>query len=120
MARFDFNLVIGDSYPPGDAGAFTMTFKSGPDVDNLVPYDLTNATIGGELSEVQGGPSLVTFEITKLNQGATPGRFSWRIPASQTAALERKRYFWRLFISWPGSNSKTTLLEGRVGLSYAH
>lgn len=118
--RYDFNLLIGDSYPPGDDASFTVTYSTGPSLFDLTPYDLSTATIEGELCEVQGGENLVNFEIVKFDQDIDPGKFSWRIPASETSALERKRYFWRLYIAWPGSDSKTTLLEGRLGCGHAH
>lgn len=119
-ARFDFDLVVGDSYPPGDGAKFTVTLSTGPDLDNLSPYDLSSAVIGAELSAVKGGDSIVTFETEILNQVTNEGQFTWRIPASETADLTPGRRPWRLFITWADTDSKTTILEGIVSVSYAH
>ena len=54
--RFDFDLVIGDSYPPGDDAVFVVTYLVRPTVGaDPTPYDITDATLGAELSQTKGG-----------------------------------------------------------------
>lgn len=114
--RYDFDLTIGDSYPPGDGAKFTVTYSVRPTpTAAAVPYDITSATITGALIRSKAdADSLVDFEIVKLNQVTNPGQFTFRIPASETTGLTPWRHFWRLALAWPGSNSKTTLVEGYV------
>lgn len=118
--RFDFDLVIGDSYPPGDSAVFTVTYSVRPTKDaDPVPYDITDATLGAELSRTKGGDSIVAFTLTKLDQNASPGKFTWRIPSSETAGLTPCNAYWRLFLSWTGSDSKITIMQGLARVRYA-
>ena len=120
-ARFDFDLVIGDSYPPGDGAKFTVTVSTGPDFDNLSAYSLADAEIEAVLLETKGAAvSLVDFATEILNQTTNTGEFTWRIPASETVDLSPGRCPWRLSVVWIGSDSRTTLLEGIVSVRHAH
>lgn len=112
--RLSFDLIIGDSYPPGDSARYNVKYSTGPDQNTLTPADLTTATIEASLSETKGGPSVVDFETVKANQGTNPGEFTWRIPASESIGLTPRRHYLRIALAWAGTSSETTLLEGLV------
>ena len=118
--RFDFDLVIGDSYPPPPLDSVTVRLDTGPkDGADYVAIPLTGASIEAKATLRErdladaGVASVVAFEVALLNQVTDEGAFTWSIPETESVNLVPARYSYRITVVGSGG-SRVTVLQGQI------
>jgi len=97
----------------GDTRRITVTLKSGPDLQNLTPIDLTGASAAAEIrSTVASGSVMATFTCN-LTGTPTDGKVNLVLPSSQAELLTGDSAVWDLEVTRAGGDIET-YLKGTV------
>jgi hypothetical protein len=100
----------------GDTKRLTVTLKSGPDLDNLTPINLTGATAAAQIrATVAGGSIMAEFDCT-LSGTPTDGVVNLHLPPVDAEALIPGSAVWDLEVTRAGGDVET-YLKGTVTIT---
>jgi len=93
-------------------GTLGLSFVRGDDFSTLVDFSITMTgyTVAASLYSLVSGAEVQAFTVTAAN--ASAGQYNISLTDTQTAALARGTYGWRM--TWTESNATRTALTGFV------
>ena len=93
-------------------GTLNLKMNQGNDFSSLVDFSisLTGYTVTSSVTSLVTGSDVVPFTVTVVS--ATAGQVNVSLSDTQTAALARGTYGWRM--AWTESNATRTALTGTV------
>lgn len=96
-------------------GSLNLAFNRGDDFSTLVDFSIgmTGYTVAASLTSLITGAEVVPFTTTVVS--AANGQVNISLSDTQTAALARGTYGWRMV--WTESNATRTALTGFVEVS---
>jgi hypothetical protein len=93
-------------------GALNLSFVRGDDFSTLVDFSIsmTGYTVTASMYSLVSGAEVQAFTVTAAN--ASAGQYNISLTDTQTAALARGTYGWRM--TWVENNATRTALTGFV------
>ena len=93
-------------------GTLNLSFVRGDDFSTLVDFSIamTGYTVAAALYSTVSGALVQAFTVTAAN--AASGQYNISLTDTQTAALPRGTYTWRM--TWVENNATRTALTGYV------
>jgi hypothetical protein len=97
----------------GDTWRAQVTLKSGPDLENLTPIDLTGATAKAQIRGTVASASVMATITCSLTGTPTDGKVDLHLPPAQAVNLIPGPAAWDLEVTRSGGDVET-YLKGAV------